>query len=207
MQPLHQYAIIVTPAAMTHCSVSLASHRAPDTSTTSFGSPLLMSSTLTRHSCCGLSLVSLTAADNVALMQAFAVVSRLHRPSVAALLANDLVAEWLPTSKFGRPGGVWVTHVLHAVLSVLGVGLEDVLKLSDHILHAAQSLLKVCPEVQNMQVHPLCIAEHQQHHVLSLGCPQQSMPTPSGTGITSGMDLTPRLRLVSMYPRMAVTLM
>ena len=205
MQPLHQHAIIATSNAVTHCSVSLASHRASNTTISSFGSPLLLSSTLTRHSCCGLSLVSLAAADNVALMQAFAVVSRLDRPSVAALLASDLVTEWLPTSKFGRPGGVWVTHVLPAVLSVLGVGLDDVLP--DHILPAAQSLLKVCPEVQNMQVHPLCIAEHQQHHVLSLGCPQQSMPTPSGTGITSGMNLTSRLRLVSMYPRMAVTLM
>ena len=151
--------------------------------------------------------MSLAVADGAAVMQAFAVISRLHRPSVAALLAADLIDEWLHTSKFGRPGGVWVTHVLPAVLSFLGVSPEDVLMLPDQDLPGAQSLLKVCPEVQSMQVHPLCIAEHQQHHVLSLGCPQQSMPTPSGTGITSGMDLTSRLRLVSMYPRMAVNLM
>lgn len=155
MQPLNQHAIIATPAAMSHCSISLVSHRAPNTTTTSFGSPLLVSPTLTRHSCCRLSLVSLAAADNVALMQAFAVVHRVHRPSVAALLAKDLVAEWLPTSEFGRPGGVWVTHVQPAVLSFLGGCLEDVLMLPDQDMPEAQSLLKVCSEVQYMPVHPL----------------------------------------------------
>ena len=206
MQPLRQHAIIAAPAAMTHCSISLASHRAPNTTNTSFGSPLLLSSTLTRHSCCGLSLVSLAAADNVALMQAFAVVHRLHRPSVAALLANDLVAEWLPTSKFGQPGGMWVTHVLPAVLSVLGVGLKDVLKLPEHILPGAQSFLKVCSEVGNMQVHPLCIAEQQQRHAVLSGLSSAECPISIRHlyQLCYGLDI---LIMGTSYPGLACTLM
>ena len=155
-----------------------------------------MSYTMTRRSCWQLSLVSLAAADGVALMQAFGVISRLHRPSVAALLAKDLVAEWLPIRKFEQPGGVWVTHVLPAVLSFLGDSLEDVLMLPDQALPEAQSILKVCPDVQNLQLQLLCIAEQQQRHVLSRDRPEESMPTPSGTCITSGIDTISRLRLV-----------
>ena len=147
--------LLLQKLARASCIISLASHRAPIITIRSFGSPVLLSSTLTCRSCWQLSLGSLAAADGVALMQAFGVISRLHRPSVAALLAKDLVAEWLPIRKFEQPGGVWVTHVLPAVLSFLGDSLEDVLMLPDQALPEAQSILKVCPDVQNLQLQLL----------------------------------------------------
>ena len=135
-------------------------------------------------------------------------VSRLHRPSVAALLAKDLIAEWIPTSRFGRPGGVWLSHVLPAVLSFLQGALEDLPMLPEQDLPGAQSLLKVCSELQHMQVHPLCTAEQlQQQYALSLGCPQQTMSTQSGTCIKSGIDLTLIMRIIYMYPVLAVALL
>ena len=188
-------------------AMSAGLQRAPINIISSSGSPLLSSPTFTRRSGCQLSPQSLAAAHGVALTQAFAVVSRLHSPSVTALLARDLVAEWLHTSRFGQPGGVWLTHVLPAVLSFLQGGLEDVLMLPDQDLPEAQSRLKVCSEVQIMLVHCLCTAEHQQHHVLSLGCPQNSMLVTSSTCIKSGINLTSNLRMVPMHPVLAVTLM
>ena len=71
-------------------------------------------------------------------------VSRLRRPSVAFLLVKDLVAEWMHISKFWRAGGVWLSHVLPAVLSFLQGGLEDVTMLPDQDLPEAQSSLMVC---------------------------------------------------------------
>lgn len=126
-------------------------------------------------------------------------VSCLHRPSIAALLAKDLVAEWLHRSKFGRSDGVWLSHVLPAVLSFLQGGLDDVLMLPDQDLPKARSSLKVRPQLQDRRC-PL--------YALLSSCSKMPLfwTTLSRRCIKGIMDLTASLRIITMFPVLAVNM-